>query len=91
MVHDRDEWWEIKRRKVRTAVPAGGSGEDEGHSIHLPQPSYWPIVASTGLLIGGLGLIFSIAAAAVGGAITMFAIYAWSFEPVNDPDEGAAH
>jgi cytochrome c oxidase subunit 1 len=91
VVHDRDEWWEIKRRKVRTAVPAGGSGEDEGHSIHLPQPSYWPIVASTGLLIGGLGLIFSIAAAAVGGAITMFAIYAWSFEPVNDPDEGAAH
>ena len=91
VVHDRDEWWEIKRRKVRTAVPAGGSGEDEGHSIHLPQPSYWPIVASIGLLIGGLGLIFSIAAAAVGGAITMFAIYAWSFEPVNDPDEGAAH
>ena len=91
VVHDRDEWWEIKRRKVRTAVPAGGSGEDEGHSIHLPQPSYWPIVASTGLLIGGLGLIFSIAAAAVGGAITMFAVYAWSFEPVNDPDEGAAH
>ena len=91
VVHDRDEWWEIKRRKVRTAVPAGGSGEDEGHSIHLPQPSYWPIVASIGLLIGGLGLIFSIAAAAVGGAITMFAVYAWSFEPVNDPDEGAAH
>ena len=91
VVHDRDEWWEIKRRKVRTAVPAGGSGEDEGHSIHLPQPSYWPIVASIGLLIGGLGLIFNIAMAAVGGAITMFAVYAWSFEPVNDPDEGAAH
>jgi cytochrome c oxidase subunit 1 len=91
-VQDRDDWWATKRRRVRTAVPAGGgSGEDEGHSIHLPQPSYWPIIAAIGLLVGGYGLIYNIAVAAIGGAITVVAVYAWSFEPVNDPDEGEAH
>lgn len=87
-VRDRDDWWETKRRRIKTAVPSGGSsGEEEGHSIHMPQPSYWPIVVSIGLLVGGYGLIYNIAVAAIGGAITTIAIYAWSFEPVNDPDE----
>ena len=104
-VHDIDEWWQEKlRRRVRPAVPpavpvAGGSGEDEGHSIHLPQPSYWPIVASIGLFIAGYGVIYNgvvypFVLAAAGMLITMIAIYAWSFEPVNDPapDEvGSSH
>ena len=93
IVHDRDDWWSQKRRQVRRAVPVGGGsgyGEEE-HDIHMPQPSYWPIVASIGLLIGGYGLIYHVAFAAVGGAIAMFAVYAWSFEPVNEPDDGPAH
>ena len=91
-VYDRDDWWSQKRRQVRRAVPVGGgSGDDEGHSIHMPQPSYWPIVASIGLLVGGYGLIYSIPVAAIGGAIAMIAVYAWSFEPVNEPEEDSAH
>ena len=91
-VYGRDEWWEQKRTPVRRAVPVGGgSGEDEGHDIHLPQPSYWPLVVSIGLLIGGYGLVFNFAVAVVGGLIGMFAVYAWSFEPVNEPDEGSGH
>ena len=71
---------------------SGGSGEDDEHDIHLPQPSYWPFVASIGLFIGAYGLIYSeaiagIVVATIGGFITMVAIYAWSFEPVNDPEE----
>ncbi len=90
-VHDRDDWWSTKRRRAPAAVPvAGGSGEN-GHDIHLPQPSYWPAVVSIGLLVGGYGLIFNVAVAAIGGAIAMIGIYAWSFEPVNEPDDGAAH
>ena len=90
-VEERDDWWHKKRRRVPSAVPvAGGSGEN-GHDIHLPQPSYWPAVVSLGLLIGGYGLIFNVAVAAIGGAIVMLGIYAWSFEPVNEPDDGAGH
>ncbi len=96
-VYDRDDWWARKRREVRRAVPvAGGSGYDEGHGIHLPQPSYWPIIVSIGILIGGFGLVYPVgyyAISIVGVLIGMIGVYSWSFEPVNDPEdaEQAAH
>ena len=89
-VTDVDDWWATKRRKERAPVIAGAS-EDEEHLIHLPQPSYWPLVVSIGLLIGGYGLIFHYAVAVLGLAISVVGVYAWSFEPVNDPDEGSGH
>ena len=89
-VTEVDDWWATKRRKERVPVIAGAS-EDEEHSIHLPQPSYWPIVVSIGLLIGGYGLIYHYALSVVGVAVALFGVYAWSFEPVNDPDEGSGH
>ena len=92
VVHGRDEWWARKRRQVRRAVPVGGGAEEQAaHSIHMPQPSYLPIVVSIGLLIGGFGLIYNVAVAAIGGAIAMIAIYAWSFEPVNEPEDSTAY
>ena len=90
-VHDRDDWWARKRKRVAEPVPVSGSSDEAEHSIHLPQPSYWPIVVSIGLLLGGYGLIYSVALAAIGGAISLVGIYAWSFEPVNDPDEDSGH
>ena len=94
-VHDRDAFWAQKRAGVRAVPVAGGSEE---HDVHLPQPSYWPFVVSVGLLIAGYGLVYlgsynpvAIAVAVVGTFIAMFAVYAWSFEPVNDPDEGSGH
>ena len=74
------------------AVPVAGGSYDNGeHSIHLPQPSYWPLVASAGLLIGGYGLIYHVAVAVVGGVIAMVSVYAWSLEPVNEPEEASDH
>ena len=70
---------------------AGGSGEEGENSVHLPQPSYWPVVSAIGLFIASYGVLYSatsnfgLAAAALGGAVTMISVYAWSLEPVNDP------
>ena len=86
-VHGIDAFWMQKREGVRMMPPGGGSGENGSPSIHLPQPSFWPILVSIGLLIGGYGLIFNLAVAAIGGAIAMVSTYAWSFEPVNEPAE----
>ena len=72
-------------------IVGGGSEDNGGHGIHLPQPSYWPVIASLGLLIGGYGLIYHVAVAVIGGAIAMVSVYAWSFEPVNDPVDGPEH
>jgi len=92
VVQDRDDWWAQKRRQVRRAVPvAGGSEDGVEHSIHMPQASYWPFLVSIGLFIGAYGLIFNFAVAALGGVLAMISTYAWSFEPVNEPEETPSH
>ena len=95
-VYGRDPFWAQKREGVRAVPVAGGSGDNGEHSIHMPQPSYWPIVVSIGLLVAAYGLVYvgsnnpiAIAVSVVGAAIALVSIYAWSFEPVNEPDEGA--
>ena len=105
-IEDRDDWWEEKQRgreRRREAVPVIAGGSDEnGHGIHLPQPSYWPFFASLGLFIGGMAMIYLINVDAATGAravnwpalaisaggffMGIVSVYRWSFEPVNDPE-----
>ena len=40
------------------------------------------------LIDGGITISWGLVATAIGGAIALVAVYAWSFEPVNEPDEG---
>jgi cytochrome c oxidase subunit 1 len=58
----------------------------DGKGIHLPSPSYWPIVLAFGLPIVAYGLIFSLWLALIGGIIVLAAIYGWIMEPPDDPD-----
>ncbi len=55
----------------------------EEHHIHMPDPSYWPLVCAIGLFVAGLGVLFSLAVVPVGLAILIIGIYGWSLEPVN--------
>jgi cytochrome c oxidase subunit 1 len=61
----------------------------DGKHIHLPSPSYWPIVAAFGMPIIGYGLIFNLWLCLIGGIIVVGGIYGWALEPADDPD--AAH
>jgi cytochrome c oxidase subunit 1 len=49
--------------------------------IHLPSPSYWPLVVSIGVGILGMGIIYGIPLMVVGFAVTLFAAYGWVLEP----------
>ena len=87
-----DDWWVTKQENpdIEVEEPV------KHHNIHLPQPSYWPLITSLGIFIAGYGvvfngLIFPYLIAAIGTAITFIGVYAWSLEPVNDPDEHSAH
>ena len=66
-------------------MPAGGSGAEashgEGHDIHMPSPSYYPVVASLGILLLGYGLIFSWWLTGVGAVVMLVGLYAWALEP----------
>ena len=80
-VHSRDPLWEQKRREGRLPEPerVGGQG------IHLPNPSFWPLLTATGvagifismMMIQFLGWWFVIAMV----LWFLFSVYNWVFEP----------
>jgi cytochrome c oxidase subunit 1 len=49
--------------------------------IHLPSPSYWPILLAVGLPIVAYGIIYSILLAIVGGLVILLAMFGWALEP----------
>jgi cytochrome c oxidase subunit I len=52
-----------------------------GHGIHMPSPSYMPILAGIGLPIIGYGLIYGYYLCIAGGLILLAGLYGWALEP----------
>ena len=96
IVRSLDDWWATKQGGDNKEVPASGGSGDEGHGIHLPQPSYWPFVTALGLFVAAYGVVFNDllipwALAVIGLTIGFIGVYSWSLEPVNDPEEDPTH
>jgi cytochrome c oxidase subunit I len=97
-VKARDDLWHRKYTEDESGIPmpivaggAEGSGghqedEEEHHDIHMPDPSYWPIVAAAGLPLIGYGIIFHWLWAVPGAVLTALGLFGWSFEPVAEED-----
>jgi cytochrome c oxidase subunit 1 len=68
----------------------GGSTEDghgDGHGIHLPSPSYYPLVMTLALPILGYAAVFKNPWLAIPGVlILVFGMYAWAIEPGTAED-----
>jgi len=92
-----DDFWYRKyeetsdHRLVRIAATDEVIQRSDGKNVHLPSPSYWPIVTAFGLPIIAYGLIFTLWLCLIGGIITVAGIYGWALEPPDDPDAGHAH
>jgi cytochrome c oxidase subunit 1 len=54
--------------------------------IHLPAPSYWPIVLAFGLPVMAYGVIYTTWLIVLGAAIVVAALFGWALEPA-DADE----
>jgi len=54
--------------------------------IHLPSPSYWPIILAFGLPVMAYGVIYSFLLIPVGALIVLVAMFGWSMEPHTAPD-----
>jgi hypothetical protein len=54
-----------------------------GEAIHLPGPSYWPLVLSICLVVGVGGYLVHPAITAVGALAALGAIIAWGLEDPN--------
>ncbi|MGI9041655.1 MAG: cytochrome c oxidase subunit I [Gemmatimonadales bacterium] len=84
VVHSRDPLWEQKRK-------AGGQLPEppqvSGKGIHLPNPSYWPLVSALGLttVMAGLMLSGSLGPWGIiaGMSVLFVGVYNWAFEPAG--------
>ncbi len=91
-VESLDEFWHRKwgtddeGQIVRVATAEEVCQKGTATGVHLPSPSYWPLIFAIGLPLLGLGLIFNLWLTLPGGILIVTALYAWIFEPVDDPD-----
>lgn len=88
VVHSRDAFWEMKQQGNTGEQGSGAAyGEEEHHDIHMPSPSYWPLVIAIGMTAAAYGMLYSYPLAGLGAFVTMVGIYAWSMEPVTAPED----
>ncbi len=83
-------------RAVRVLQGADSeSGKEEGDGekvagnksrkhIHMPSPSYFPLVAALGLPILAFGVIYWVPLAVLGGLISVVGLYGWALEPASE-------
>jgi cytochrome c oxidase subunit 1 len=70
------------------AAESGGGGHDD-HAIHMPSPSYFPMVLAAGLPILGYGAVFkNFWFVPIGAVVVLFGLYAWAIEPATEPEPG---
>ena len=77
-------------------LPAGVNEAD----IHMPSPSYWPILLAAGITMASGGLLvwqwntpLGLTMSSLSGLIGLYSVYRWVFEPAIAPEalEGGAH
>ncbi len=71
--------------------------DEDGHGIHMPNPSYYPLIAGIGMFFMWLGMLFELPnvfslgpvdfniMTVLGFIAFIGGIYGWSFEPASDP------
>jgi cytochrome c oxidase subunit 1 len=65
-----------------------GEARGQAAPIHLPSPSYWPIIVAISLPLIAYGVIFTYWITAVGLLLLLGGVYGWGLEPSVDPDSG---
>ncbi|GIU84723.1 MAG: cytochrome c oxidase subunit 1 [Acidimicrobiales bacterium] len=97
-VRARDDFWYRKYgedefgRAVRIAATDDVVQPGGDRHVHLPAPSYWPLVIALGMPIIGYGLIFNLWLVVPGLLLVVAGMYGWSIEPPDEPEHtGPAH
>ena len=97
-VHALDEFFHRKyedvgegshHQYVKVATAEEILAEEEAHAdahIHMPSPSYWPLVLAFGMLVLAYGLIYHLIGVVIGLAIILLAMYGWAYEPSTAPE-----
>ncbi|HLC06203.1 MAG TPA: cytochrome c oxidase subunit 4 [Anaerolineales bacterium] len=54
--------------------------QDSSPEIHLPPPSFWPIVLALGLTLIAIGVIFGLVISGLGVIVLLVSIAGWTQE-----------
>jgi cytochrome c oxidase subunit I len=95
LVHARDELWHRKYSEDQSGRPvpvvAGGAvdeheAEEEHPDPHMPDPSFFPLLAAAGLPLLGYGAMYHWSLAVLGGLLIAGGLFGWSLEPVAEEE-----
>ena len=93
VVHHEDDFWHRKYTEDdegrSVLIPGGGAPLVAGPAdppIHLPSPSFYPILAAFGMFLTVLGLVYvplGLILAGIGVVTIVWAFFGWSMEPLT--------
>ena len=76
-VRNRDPLWYNRDHGI--ALPE----RPEHLHIHMPPPSYFPLVIAGGVALIGLGLLAHLGLAVVGALVIVYGVWGWALEPTE--------
>ena len=79
---DHTRYEQVMTAEEVLAIEEANADDD----VHLPSPSYWPIILAFGLPIMAYGVIYNIVMIAVGAVIVLLAMFGWALEPATAPE-----
>ena len=82
LVEGRDQYWIVKQRAEAAGEPIPpAEAHVDPSTIHMPSPSFWPLVVAFGVAILGAGILTHVGLSFVGGVIAFIGAVGWANEP----------
>ena len=97
VVESLDEFWHRKygydedHNVVRIATSEEVAQDGSATDVHLPSPSYYPIVLALGFPLIGYGQIYTLWLCVPGAALLIWGMVGWIFEHPDDPNKAHGH
>jgi cytochrome c oxidase subunit 1 len=57
--------------------------DGDGKGIHMPKPSFWPMLAALGMTLMMAGLIYGFVVGVPGGILFFVSVYSWALQPAS--------
>ena len=76
-VRGRDPLWYDRDHGLSQPEPI------EGEHIHLPPPSYYPVLIAIGALMLAVGPLSHLAILALGVPVVIYGVWGWALEPTD--------